>query len=411
MTIRLTTNSLVYIAVALTLVIAVVTVFDAAEEAVTRIVIGTVLALALDPLVRALQRRGLRRRAAAVIVGLAVVVIGLSVVLLVGPPAVEQAQQFNEELPQTVQEFYELPLGIGSWLEEGDAAGKVETFVAEVPSQIDDETVTDAANSLVGGALGVAVVLAVTFAIMLDGEMLIARIRSLIPPRRRERADRFGRLMYNTFGNYFGGSVTIAAMSGVWTLTIALIFDVPLAPVAAIWTMVTNVIPQIGGFLGGAFVTVLALSVGVPTAIAVCLLFVVYMNFENNVLQPAIIGNAVDLTPPVSMLAVLIGGGRPEGFRERSWRHRSSARPSASTSRCGDALTPSPSRVRASRIGSAASFTATRPRHSSTDAAEAANLSLERSATSVTRCGIGADQTPGLSAPTTHIAKNCEPPP
>jgi len=308
MTIRLTTNSLVYIAVALTLVIAVVTVFDAAEEAVTRIVIGTVLALALDPLVRALQRRGLRRRAAAVIVGLAVVVIGLSVVLLVGPPAVEQAQQFNEELPQTVQEFYELPLGIGSWLEEGDAAGKVETFVAEVPSQIDDETVTDAANSLVGGALGVAVVLAVTFAIMLDGEMLIARIRSLIPPRRRERADRFGRLMYNTFGNYFGGSVTIAAMSGVWTLTIALIFDVPLAPVAAIWTMVTNVIPQIGGFLGGAFVTVLALSVGVPTAIAVCVLFVVYMNFENNVLQPAIIGNAVDLTPPVSMLAVLIGG-------------------------------------------------------------------------------------------------------
>ena len=123
MAIRLTTNSLVYIAVALTLVIAVVTVFDAAEEAVTRIVIGTVLALALDPLVRALQRRGLRRRAAAVIVGLAVVVIGLSVVLLVGPPAVEQAQQFNEELPQTVQEFYELPLGIGSWLEEGDAAG------------------------------------------------------------------------------------------------------------------------------------------------------------------------------------------------------------------------------------------------------------------------------------------------
>jgi predicted PurR-regulated permease PerM len=137
---------------------------------------------------------------------------------------------------------------------------------------------------------------------------LIARARALIPPARRERADSFGRLMYNTFGNYFGGSVTVAAMSGMWTLTIALIFDVPLAPVAAIWSMVTNVIPQIGGFLGGSFVTVLALSVSVPTAIAVCVLFVAYMNFENNVIQPANIGNAVDLSPPVSMLAVLIGG-------------------------------------------------------------------------------------------------------
>jgi predicted PurR-regulated permease PerM len=308
MRIGLTTNALIYITVALTLVIAVVTVFDAAAEAVTRIVIGTVLALALDPLVRSLQRRGLRRRAAAAIVGLAVVVIGMLVVLLVGPPAVEQAQQFNEELPQTIQEFYELPLGIGDWLEENDAAGKLETFVAELPSQVDDETVTDTANSLVGSAFGVATVLAVMLAVMLDGEKLIARIRSLIPPARRERADRFGRVMYNTFGNYFGGSVTVAAMSGIWTLTIALIFDVPLAPVAAIWTLVTNVIPQIGGFLGGAFVTVLALSVSVPTAIAVGVLFVAYMNFENNVIQPAIIGNAVDLSPPVSMLAVLIGG-------------------------------------------------------------------------------------------------------
>lgn len=308
MRIGLTTNALVYITVALTLVIALVAMFDEAEEAVTRIVIGTVLALALDPLVRSLQRRGLRRRAAAAIVGLAVVVIALLVVLLVGPPAVEQAQQFSDELPQTIQEFYELPLGIGTWLEDNDAAGKLETFVAELPSQVDDETVADSADSLVGSALGVATVLAVTFAVMLDGETLIARIRSLIRPAHRARADRFGRVMYNTFGNYFGGSITVAAMSGMWTLTIALVFDVPLAPVAAIWSMVTNVIPQIGGFLGGSFVTILALSVSVPTAIAVCVLFVAYMNFENNVIQPAIIGNAVDLSPPVSMLAVLIGG-------------------------------------------------------------------------------------------------------
>lgn len=307
MRIGITPTALVCVTLALTVAIGVAAVFSPAEEAITRIVIGVVLALALDPLVRALQRRGLGRRAAATVVGLTIVMIALILAVLVGPPAVEQAQQFEEELPQTIQEFYELPV-IGDWLEENDAAGKIEEFVAEAPSQIDDQAVSDTANSLVGNVLALLVVLAVTFAILLDGETLVARIRSLIPEARQERADRFGRLMYNTFGNYFGGSVTVAAMSGMWTLTIALIFDVPLAPIAAIWTMVTNVIPQIGGFLGGAFLTVLALSVSVPTAIAVCLLFVIYMNFENNVIQPAIIGNAVDLSPPVSMLAVLIGG-------------------------------------------------------------------------------------------------------
>ena len=307
MKIGITPTAIVYITLALTVAIGVAAVFSPAEQAITRIVIGIVLALALDPLVRALQRRGLGRRAAATVVGLAIVAVALVLVVLVGPPAVEQAQQFEQELPQTIQEFYELPV-VGDWLKENDAAGKIEEFVAEAPSQIDDQTVADATNSLVGNVLALIVVLAVTFAVMVDGETLIARIRSLIPEPRRERADRFGRLMYGTFGNYFGGSVTVAAMSGMWTLTIALIFDVPLAPIAAIWTMVTNVIPQIGGFLGGAFLTVLALSVSVPAAIAVCVLFVIYMNFENNVLQPAIIGNAVDLSPPVSMLAVLIGG-------------------------------------------------------------------------------------------------------
>jgi len=304
----LTTRALVSIGVALALVIGVVAVFREAEQAITRIAIGVVLALALDPLVRSFQRRGFRRRSAATLVALGVTVVAGLIVILVGPPAVEQAQQFSDELPQTIEEFYALPLGIGDWLESNDAVGKVETFVDEAPSRVDDDTVSDTANSLLGSALGVAIVLAVAFAVMLDGETLIARARALIPPARRERADSFGRLMYNTFGNYFGGSVTVAAMSGMWTLTIALIFDVPLAPVAAIWSMVTNVIPQIGGFLGGSFVTVLALSVSVPTAIAVCVLFVAYMNFENNVIQPAIIGNAVDLSPPVSMLAVLIGG-------------------------------------------------------------------------------------------------------
>jgi predicted PurR-regulated permease PerM len=163
-------------------------------------------------------------------------------------------------------------------------------------------------NGFVGGALSVVFVLAIAFAVMLDGERLVARVRWLIPERYHETADRLGRTLYQTFGNYFGGSLTVAVMSGAYVLMIALIFGVPLAPVAGIWAMVTNPIPQIGGFLGGSFVTVLALSVSVPTAIAVGVLFVVYMNFENNVIQPAVIGEAVDLSPPTTMLAALIGG-------------------------------------------------------------------------------------------------------
>lgn len=303
----LTFRALVFTTLAIVVAIAFLAVVTNSERVLVWIGVGLLLGLALDPLVRSIQRRGRSRRVAAVIIGGSLVLLTLLVIVLVGPATVEQAGDFQEQLPETIQGFYDLPV-VGDWLEKRDAAQKAQDFVDELPATIDDDTVEGAANSLVGGALSLVFVVAIAFAVMLDGERLVARVRWLIPERHHQTADRLGRTLYQTFGNYFGGSLTVAVMSGAYVLTIALIFGVPLAPVAGIWAMVTNPIPQIGGFLGGSFVTVLALSVSVPTAIAVGVLFVVYMNFENNVIQPAVIGEAVDLSPPTTMLAALIGG-------------------------------------------------------------------------------------------------------
>jgi len=228
------------------------------------------------------------------------------VLSLLGPPAIDQAGQFEQQLPQTVEEFYTLPL-VGSWLEENDAAVTVQQWVEGLPSNIDDQTVSDTVTSLVGRVASAVIVLAVAFAVMLDGEWVVGHARRLLPPSRRTAADRLGRIVYDTFGRYFAGSVTIAVLAGMNTLIIALVFDIPLAPVAAIWTMITNLIPQVGGFLGGALLAILALSVSPWVAIGAVVWFVLYMNLENNVIQPAVIGRAVNLSPPTTMMAVFIG--------------------------------------------------------------------------------------------------------
>jgi predicted PurR-regulated permease PerM len=35
--------------------------------------------------------------------------------------------------------------------------------------------------------------------------------------------------------------------------------------------------------------------------------FVIYMNIENHLIQPAIVGRSVDLTPPTTMVAAFVG--------------------------------------------------------------------------------------------------------
>ena len=52
----------------------------------------------------------------------------------------------------------------------------------------------------------------------------------------------------------------------------------------------------------------LALTEGPVQAVIAGVIFVVYMNIENHVIQPAIVGRAVNLSPPATMLAALVGG-------------------------------------------------------------------------------------------------------
>jgi predicted PurR-regulated permease PerM len=279
-----------------------------ADAMLTRLAIGLVLALALDGLVNHLQERfRISRLRAVLVVTTTLFVLGVAVVVALGPPAVSQARDLATNLPKTVRELYKLPL-VGGFLERAHLATKVDQYVAQLPATVSTQGVTNAAKTLLGGVVSVLIVVTTTIAILLDGERLVALFRRAIPPARREQADRVGRIFHSVVGRYFGGSITVAVMMGLYVLTISLIFGVPLAPLAAVWAMITDLIPQVGGLLGGAFLVVLALTAGPGTAVIVLLLFVIYMNVENHLIQPAIIGNAVNLSPPTTMLAALIGG-------------------------------------------------------------------------------------------------------
>src|SRR5690606_39688917 len=60
--------------------------------------------------------------------------------------------------------------------------------------------------------------------------------------------------------------------------------------------------------LGGSFFVLLALTESPLTAVIAGAVFLAYQQFENNVIGPAVVGKAVNLTPPTTMLAALVGG-------------------------------------------------------------------------------------------------------
>jgi len=289
--------------------VAVFAVAAATSRTLTYLVIGVLLALALDPLVDRLQHRLDLRRGVAVggvLVGFFVALALLA--LLVGPETSKQARSLSDDLPEVLAQLGDLPL-VGSALEDNDVPQKVEDWINDLPETLagPDANLGDRAESIASGLLAALATGLVVVTLLLDGDRLVGAVQRLTPERHRPRIDRAGRQFYDIVGKYFAGSLLVAVIHGIYVLTVGLILGVPLAPLLGLWAAVVSLIPQIGGALAGAPFVLLGFTESATTGVICLIAFVLYLNFENHILGPVIVGEAVDLSAPTTMVGAIVG--------------------------------------------------------------------------------------------------------
>jgi predicted PurR-regulated permease PerM len=271
--------------------------------------VAGLIAMALNPLVDALQRRtGWARRHAAATVLTTTGLILIAAITLVTVPTINQARDFNKEIPKTVKQLGDLPI-VGPRLRAANASKKVEDWLHGLPKRLSVNTspIAHAASAIADGVAAALFTVLLAITLVLDGDFLVTIVRRILPESRRTDADRFGRLVYNVVGRYIAGTLLLAALAGVVTLTTSLGLGVPLAPLLAVWVAICNPIPQIGGFLGAVPFVALGLTRSAVTGVICLVVFLIYQQTENHLLHPMIIGRAVRLTPPATMVAALVG--------------------------------------------------------------------------------------------------------
>ena len=281
----------------------------AASRTLTWLAIGALLALALNPVVlRAQERLKVRRSIAVGVVLSTFLAVLAGLVFLLGPPVVDQARDFQRELPQVLERLQDLPV-VGDDIRKNDVPRKIEDWIDNLPERLGQNPgrIADAGQSVVSGVLAALAIVLITVTLLLDGSRVIRGLRRVVPLSRRPFVDRAGETFYQVVGRYFAGSLLVAVMAGTGVLIMGVILGLPLTPVAALWAASTNLIPQIGGFLGGSLFVALGLTQGPTTALICVAYFLAYQQLENHVIQPVVVGEAVDLSPPATMLAALIG--------------------------------------------------------------------------------------------------------
>jgi predicted PurR-regulated permease PerM len=105
---------------------------------------------------------------------------------------------------------------------------------------------------------------------------------------------------------YVSGNLLISIICGAITYVALLIMGVPFAGLIALFVGIADLIPLVGATLGGLVAVLAAFIHSVPAGIVVLVVFIVYQQLENHLLQPVIYARTVKLNPLTVIVAILI---------------------------------------------------------------------------------------------------------
>lgn len=272
------------------------------------VLIATIIAAAVSPVVTFLKRKGLPAALAtwaALLTGLGTLGVTL---WLVGRGI--------------RNEYDELVSSASEGLDE------LQRFLTEGPLGISDEQITaarDSAKDLLGsegvqsGALagataavevvtGMVLGVVILFFLLKDGRRIFEFFVRPLDAAHEERAERIGARSVGVLGGYVRGTALVALVDTVVIGAALLILGVPLALPLATIVFLGAFIPLIGATVAGILAALVALVANGPVTALIVIAVVIAVNqLEGDLLAPVVIGKALSLHPLVILLALTVG--------------------------------------------------------------------------------------------------------
>ena len=103
------------------------------------------------------------------------------------------------------------------------------------------------------------------------------------------------------------GNLITSVVSGVGTYIWLTAFGVPYALLLSLLVALLDLIPMVGSTIAGVVVSLVALTKGVPVAIATAIFYIVYRFVEDYLLNPRVMKHTVKVSPGLTIIATLIG--------------------------------------------------------------------------------------------------------
>ncbi len=275
------------------------------------VLVSLFLALAIEPGVNRLVRRGWRRGRATISILLGVLLAGLIFVgaigTLVGTQVADLLQNSESYVNRTVDFLNDNfgtnidPQSVNDSI--SDPNGPVQNFIRNQQDQVLRLSV-----AALGFLLQVFTALLFTFYLVADGPRLRRSVCSRLRADRQQRVLDIWELAVVKTGGFLSSRALLALISALFHWIAFQAIGTP-APVAmGIWVgLVSQFLPVIGTYLAGVLPLLITFIDSPVEALLVLIFIVVYQQIENYLLSPRITARTMEVHPAVAFGSALAG--------------------------------------------------------------------------------------------------------
>jgi len=274
------------------------------------VAVALLLAALLGPAVDTLVKRGVPR-------GLATTVVLIGGLATVGGVLTFVIRAFITGLPDLQTQISGSIDAIEHWLVTGPlqlSAADLQEARANLSSTLNEnrDQITSGAMSVAGGLghfiTGLLLVLFTLIFFLYDGRRIWSFLMRMLPRRSRDQINVAGQRGFAALVGYVRAGVLVAVVDavfigiGIWVVGVPLV--VPLAALVFLGAF----IPIVGAVVTGAVAVLVALVTnGLVPALIVLAIVIAVQQIEGHILQPLLMGRAVQIHPLVIVLAVAGG--------------------------------------------------------------------------------------------------------
>lgn len=279
------------------------------------IIIALILCTLCVPPARALERLGLPRLPAAlIVVGGGLLALG-GLIALLTPAFVEQVQELRPTVLEAVDTLFGYLESNFDW-DRDEIDGYIQQLTEraqESGGQVAGSVLTGAA-AVVQGLAALLLAIVLLFFFVKDGDQIVAWFQARTPADERDTVSAVGRRAWHALSGFVRGTATVALIDAIGVAIGLAVLGIPLVLPIAVLIFFGAFIPVIGAFITGMLAVLVALAAGgLQDALIILGIVLAVQQLEGNVLQPIIMRRAVALHPVV-VLAALTGGAALGGI-------------------------------------------------------------------------------------------------